>query len=43
MEAENNENYVSSQENGVYVLNEANFDQFLKNNPTAMVFFYAKW
>ena len=31
------------QEDGVYVLTDANYDSFIENNPTALVEFYAPW
>lgn len=32
-----------TKDEGVYVLTEANFDDFLKENPTALIEFYAPW
>lgn len=31
------------QENGVFILTEANFDAFLEEHPTTLVEFYAPW
>jgi hypothetical protein len=32
-----------TKDGNVYVLTEANFEDFLKENPTALIEFYAPW